>query len=69
MVVLAVAFRQDRTEVGADVREHIRKQRQVISREYLPSVLGDKDQVDMECEHARPTSADVIVISHRPMVL
>jgi hypothetical protein len=40
----------------------------VFGREHLAPILGNEDQVDMEREYTAPTSPDVVVIGHRPML-
>jgi len=68
VVCLAVELDQFGLEVGADLPEDPFEVTQVLVVEYPPAVLRDKDQVDVEDEHAVPSVAHVVVVGHRPSV-
>jgi len=48
---LAIHLDKLRLEVGANLLEDGPKPIDSISVEHLSSIFGDKDQVDMQCEH------------------
>ena len=66
MVVFAVAFREDRAEVLADLPEHLRQVADHLSGEDTTPVLGHEDQVNMQRGNNMSATPVIIVNAHRP---
>ena len=68
MVILPVELHQFRVEVLADGGEDAAQVGQHLAGEYTTSVLGHKDQMNMQVKNAMPAMSYLVYIGHRPSI-
>ena len=69
MVVFAVHFNQYRLKVDTDLCKRFLEYLKGLCIQYLFPVFGHKNQMDMHIEKAVPTSANIVVLFHRPSII
>jgi hypothetical protein len=69
MMVFAIHLRQLGFEVGANLGKQQPQAVEGVSVEDPVSILGDKDQVDMQCRNTMSATIKFFTDPHRPSIL